>query len=165
MDSIEFRPIGVIRSPFKDLAGMPIQPSGARDTEGEVHLLEEYAEGLADLDGFSHIHLFYHFHRNRGFDLKVKPFMDTVERGLFATRAPRRPNMLGLSVVRLVGVEGNILHVRGVDVLDGTPLLDIKPYVAKFDAAPADRFGWLECNADKAEKLRSDSRFASDEES
>lgn len=164
MKTIAFRPIGVIHSPYKELEGMPIQPSGAKETVGEVHVLEEFAEGLADLDGFSHIYLFYHFHKNDGFKLKVTPFMDTVERGLFSTRAPRRPNMLGMSVVRLEGVEKTILKVRGVDVLDGTPLLDIKPYVAKFDAVPADRFGWLETAADKAQTLRSDSRFVEDGE-
>ena len=163
MDSIVFRPIGVIHTPYDDLAGMPIQPTGARGVAGEVHVFEEYAEGLADLDGFSHIYLFYHFHRNDGYRLKVTPFMDTVERGLFSTRAPRRPNMLGMSVVRLESVRGTVLRVVGADVLDGTPLLDIKPYVAQFDAAPADRFGWLETAADQAQTLVSDSRFVDGE--
>ncbi len=163
MDSIVFAPIGLIRSPFKTLEGMPIQPSGARDVCGEVHVLEELAEGLQDLEGFSHIHLYYHFHKNTGYNLLVKPFMDTVQRGLFSTRAPRRPNMIGTSIVRLESIEGNVLHVRGVDILDQTPLLDIKPYVAMFDAAPADRFGWLDENAHKAETLRSDERFVAGE--
>ena len=159
MDTIAFTPIGVIRTPFKVLDDMPIQPTGARDVCGEIVLNRELAEGLRDLDGFSHVHLLYHFHKNDGYDLTVTPFMDTVPRGLFSTRAPRRPNMIGLSVVRLEGVEGNVLRIRGIDVLDGTPLLDIKPYVSKFDAAPADRFGWFETNADKAETYRSDKRF------
>ncbi|MBG0788899.1 MAG: tRNA (N6-threonylcarbamoyladenosine(37)-N6)-methyltransferase TrmO [Desulfovibrionaceae bacterium] len=159
VDTISFTPIGVIRTPFTTLDDMPIQPAGAQDAAGEILLREEFAEGLRDLDGFSHIHLIYHFHRSSGYDLKVVPFMDTVERGLFSTRAPRRPNLIGLSVVRLESIEGTVLRVRGIDVLDGTPLLDIKPYVTKFDAVPADRFGWLDRNADKAETLRSDRRF------
>jgi len=164
MDTIVFSPIGLISSPFETFDDMPIQPTGARDVRGEVRVFDEFREGLQDLDGFSHIHLIYHFHKNTGYDLTLTPFMDTVPRGLFSTRAPRRPNMIGLSVVRLEGIEGNILHIRGVDVLNGTPLLDIKPYVTKFDVVPADRFGWLDKNADKAETLRSDKRFAAGEE-
>ncbi|WP_319466311.1 tRNA (N6-threonylcarbamoyladenosine(37)-N6)-methyltransferase TrmO [uncultured Pseudodesulfovibrio sp.] len=160
MDSIEFNPIGTIHTPFKKLGDMPIQPTGAKDVVGEVHLREELAAGLQDLDGFSHIHLIYHFHQNTDYELTVIPFMDTVKRGLFSTRAPRRPNMIGMSIVCLEKIEGNILHIRGIDVLDGTPLLDIKPYVAKFDAPSADRFGWLDENAHKAETIRSDKRFA-----
>ncbi|NDV18621.1 tRNA (N6-threonylcarbamoyladenosine(37)-N6)-methyltransferase TrmO [Pseudodesulfovibrio sp. JC047] len=162
MEPICCTPIGVIHTPFTSLDDMPIQPTGARDVVGEIEINEELVEGLDDLDGFSHIHLVYHFHKNTDFKLKVTPFMDTVPRGLFATRAPRRPNMIGMSVVRLESIDGNRLRVRGIDVLDGTPLLDIKPYVAKFDAAPADRFGWLDENADKAETLRSDYRFVAE---
>lgn len=158
-DAIIFHPIGHIRSPFKTPEGMPIQPAGAKDVEGEIELYGALEEGLEDLDGFSHIILLYHFHQNNDFKLKVKPFMDTVERGLFSTRAPRRPNMIGMSTVELLGIEGNILKIRGVDVLDKTPLIDIKPYVAKFDAVPATRFGWLEENAVKSESIKSDERF------
>lgn len=159
MDPILFTPIGVIRTPFASLDDMPIQPTGAQDTVGEIRINEDLAEGLRDLDGYSHIHLIYYLHGSSGYDLTVLPFMDDVERGLFSTRAPRRPNQIGLSVVRLESVDGAVVHVRGIDVLDGTPLLDIKPYVARFDAPPADRFGWMERNADKAETLRSDKRF------
>lgn len=159
MKSIIYSPIGLIRSPFKTLDNMPIQPTGAQDTLGEIHIFDEFREGLQDLDGFSHIHLLYHFHKNNGYDLLVKPFMDTVLRGLFSTRAPKRPNMIGLSVVGIEGIKGNTIYIRGVDVLDQTPLLDIKPFVTKFDAAPADRFGWLDQNAHKAEDFRSDKRF------
>ncbi len=124
---------------------MPIQPTGAPDTAGRVVVLPEYAAGLQDLEGFSHIYLIYHFHRSRGCDLRPTPFMDDTPRGVFATRAPRRPNAIGLSVVGLDEVAGNVLRIRGVDVLDGTPLLDIKPHVKDFDTpVPPLRFGWLE---------------------
>lgn len=159
MNTISITPIGVIHTPFTDLKNMPIQPNGAQGVNGEIEIYEEFAEGLQDLEGFSHIHLLYHFHQNSGYKLKVVPFMDTVERGLFSTRAPKRPSMIGLSVVRLESVCGNRLRIQGIDVLDGTPLLDIKPYVTKIDAPPADSFGWLDKNADKAETMRSDSRF------
>jgi tRNA-Thr(GGU) m(6)t(6)A37 methyltransferase TsaA len=159
MNTISITPIGVIRTPFTTLEDMPIQPTGARDVLGEIQLDEKYAEGLRDLDGFSHIHLLYHFHRSTGYDLTVVPFMDKVPRGLFATRAPKRPCMIGMSVVRLEAVDGTVLSVRGIDVLDGTPLLDIKPFVTMFDVVDADRFGWLDENADKAQTLRSDKRF------
>ena len=122
--SIEYEPIGIIHTPFTDLEGMPIQPAGASGGKGTVEILPEYAEGLADLDGFSHIVLLYHFHRSTGFKLRVTPFLDDQPRGLFATRAPKRPNPIGLSVVKLVKVEGPVVRVENVDVLDGTPLLD-----------------------------------------
>lgn len=160
METITYNPIGLIRSPFKTLDNMPIQPTGAQNVLGEIHIFDDFVEGLQDLDRFSHIHLLYHFHMNSGYNLLVKPFMDTVLRGLFSTRAPKRPNMIGLSVVKIESIKGNTIHIRGVDVLDQTPLLDIKPFVTKFDAAPADRFGWLDQNAQKAESFRSDKRFA-----
>jgi len=122
----------------------------------------QYTEGLDDLEGFSHLILIYHFHRSEGYRLKVTPFMDTVERGLFATRAPRRPNPVGLSVVRLLARSANILDVKGIDVLSGTPLLDIKPFVPAFDAPVTERTGWLEVNSHKARALRSDDRFHSE---
>ncbi len=159
-DAIIFHPIGYIRSPFDTPEGMPIQPAGAKDVEGHIELYGALEEGLQDLEGFSHIIMLYQFHQNKDFKLKVKPFMDTEERGLFSTRAPRRPNMIGMSTVELLAIEGNILKIKGVDVLDKTPLIDIKPYVAKFDAVPATRFGWLEENATKADDLKSDKRFA-----
>jgi len=158
-DPILLHPIGIIETPFDDPAGMPIQPTGAAEVEGRVVLDAELTAGLDDLDGFSHVILIYHFHRSRGFELKVRPFMDKVARGLFATRAPRRPNPVGLSVVRLLAREGNVLRVRGIDVLDGTPLIDVKPFVPKFDAPAVERTGWLANAADKASTLRSDHRF------
>ncbi|MEZ4388060.1 MAG: tRNA (N6-threonylcarbamoyladenosine(37)-N6)-methyltransferase TrmO [Candidatus Krumholzibacteriia bacterium] len=157
---MELRPIGTIRSPFTAREGMPIQPAGAAEVAGTVELLPEFAPGLQDLDGFSHIILLYLFDRSRGYDLTVVPFMDTVPRGVFATRAPKRPNPLGLSVVALTGITGRILHVMGVDILDGTPLLDIKPYVPAFDAPPECRTGWLAEVAEAARERRADDRFA-----
>ena len=138
---------------------MPIQPAGAEGVAGTVTVFEEYRAGLRDLDGFSHVVLLYVFHRSEGFKLRVVPFMDTVARGLFATRAPRRPNPIGLSVVRLDRVENGLLHVRNVDILDGTPLLDIKPYVPEFDSPASIRTGWLEEARKTVEQRRSDARF------
>ncbi len=159
LDPVELNPIGIIHSPHTDPRGMPIQPAGAIGVPGTVEVLEELRPGLQDLEGFSHIVLLYHFHRSHGYDLRVVPFLDTEPRGVFATRAPRRPNPLGLSVVRLVGIEGRVLRIENVDVLDGTPLLDIKPYVPEFDAAGEVRIGWLAGAADRAADRRADDRF------
>ena len=156
---IEYESIGVIHSPFQTTEGMPIQPSGAIGVQGAVELFPRFGQGLRDLDGFSHIILIYHFHRSVGYSLLVVPFLDSVERGVFATRAPRRPNAIGLSVVRLVRVEDDTLHVEDIDILDGTPLLDIKPYVPEFDRNLGDRVGWLEHVRDRVQKLRADDRF------
>jgi len=155
----EFSPIGIIQTPFQDVKGMPIQPSGAKDIHGQVMLDEKYTEALSDLEHFSHIILLYHFHRSDGYSLKVKPFLDKKERGLFSTRAPRRPNPIGLSVVRLKKIKGNILYIKGIDVLDQTPLLDIKPYVPKFDSVTDVSLGWLEGVEENAETLKADERF------
>ena len=159
MEKISYSSIGVIRTPFKSPAGMPIQPSGARGVEGRVEVDPAYCEGLEDLNGFSHIYLVYHFHAARGYALMVKPFLDEVLRGVFATRAPRRPNPIGLSVVRLIRREGCVLIIQDVDVLDGTPLLDIKPYVQEFNAPKATRTGWLRKKSGGAKKEKSDKRF------
>lgn len=154
--------IGIIQSPFKNPEGMPIQPAGAGDVKGKIILDPLLAEGLADLEGFSHIIILYGFHLSKGYQLKVKPFMDEEVRGVFATRAPRRPNPIGLSIVRLLGIKGNTLDIQGVDVVDGTPLLDIKPYVPNFDHVECESYGWLEKNAKKARHMRSDGRFSSE---
>jgi len=156
---IEFRPIGVVHTPFTGTADMPIQPAGAIGVQGAVEVFPEFAAGLKDLEGFSHIYLLYLFHRADGFKLAVKPFLDAHERGVFATRAPKRPNPIGLSVVRLARQEGNILHVENVDILDGTPLLDIKPYVPEFDQFTVERVGWLAEARGKVREKRSDDRF------
>ena len=153
------KPIGVIYSPFKELEKMPIQPKSAAGELGRVVIDDEYLAGLQDLEGFSHIYLLYKFHACRKTKLKVIPFMDVVERGVFATRAPVRPNHIGLSIVRLLEVKGNTLVIEGVDVLDGTPLLDIKPYVAKFDQVTLSRDGWVKAGEEEIAEKRSDSRF------
>jgi tRNA-Thr(GGU) m(6)t(6)A37 methyltransferase TsaA len=157
--TITYEPIGVIRSPFTNLEGMPIQPAGAAGVQGTVEVLPEYAEGLADLDGFSHVVLVYHFHRSEGYKLRVTPFLDNQPRGLFSTRAPKRPNPIGMSVVKLVKVEGNVVHVENVDILDGTPLLDIKPYVPAFDEQQSVRTGWLQDAQRRVGEKRADDRF------
>lgn len=137
-------PIGTIHTPFQEPEGTPIQGALAGDAEGEVRLFPAYQRGLADLEGFSHLVLLYAFHRSPGFELEVTPYLDDRPRGLFSTRAPRRPNPIGMTVVRLLGVDGPRLSIRGVDVLDGTPLLDIKPSVPAFDHRSCERCGWLE---------------------
>ena len=159
--TFKFSPIGVIRTPHQDIEGMPIQPGGAANIAGRVELDDRFVTGLQDLDGFSHLILLYKFHKSRGYALRVKPFLDSRKRGLFATRAPRRPNPIGISIVRLVRVEGAVVHFRGADVLDGTPLLDIKPYVPKFDAHPEATAGWLTEQAHRLAATKSDERFRS----
>jgi len=156
---IEYTPIGTIHSPHKQIEGMPIQPRGAAGIAGRVEILPEFAEGLRDLDGFSHVILLYHFHRVDGVRLTVTPFLDTTPRGVFSTRAPKRPNPIGLSVVRLKGVEGCVLHIEDVDILDGTPLLDVKPYVSEFDHPAVMSEGWLEKSRGKVQDRKSDDRF------
>ncbi len=157
--NISYRPIGVIHSPFKHIENMPIQPTAAVGIRGTVEVFAEFVNGLKDLDGFSHVILLYHFHRAGKARLIVTPFLDTVPRGVFATRAPSRPNPIGLSVVRLLSVEENLLCIENVDIVDGTPLLDIKPHVSKFDHYEVERIGWLASARKKVEETRADSRF------
>jgi tRNA-Thr(GGU) m(6)t(6)A37 methyltransferase TsaA len=156
---LQLRPIGVIRTPFKECEGAPIQPATANGAEGTVEVFAEFAPALKDLAGFDRIWLLYWFHQTRGPQLRVTPFMDTAKRGLFATRAPCRPNAIGFSNVRLLAVKGTELRVADVDMLDGTPLLDIKPYVPQFDCFPVARCGWLD--ATTIESGLADNRFAS----
>jgi tRNA-Thr(GGU) m(6)t(6)A37 methyltransferase TsaA len=156
---IEFTPIGIIHSPFMVPEGMPIQPTGAAGIKGTVEVFENFHAGLKDLDGFSHIILLYHFHRSHGLNLHVVPFMDSEPRGLFATRAPKRPNPIGISVVQLDKIKDGVLHIQNVDILDGTPLLDIKPYVPEFDAQVEVRTGWLENVRKTVSSRKSDDRF------
>ncbi len=154
---MEIQLIGTIHSPFRDARGVPIQPAFAEGCEGIVEVLPRYMDALADLEGFERIWLLYWFDRAAAFRTKVKPYMDDEEHGLFATRAPARPNPIGLSCVRLVTVEANTLRVADVDILDGTPLLDIKPYVARFDCFAVKRNGWLDTA--RARDTTSDKRF------
>jgi len=140
--------IGVIHSPFTDKTQVPIQASRS-EAKGGVEIFPEYVDGLNDLEGFSHIFLLYIFHKSSGYTLLVKPFLDDQMRGLFATRYPSRPNPIGLSIVRLVRREGNMLKIEGIDVLDGTPLVDIKPYIPEFDERTDTRTGWLETRRTK----------------
>jgi tRNA-Thr(GGU) m(6)t(6)A37 methyltransferase TsaA len=144
LEDVTLRPIGVIHSPYEKPEETPIQPIYAQGTRGYAEILPEYEDGLRDLGGFSHIYLIYTFHKVGSTRLVVKPFLEDSPHGVFATRAPCRPNPIGFSVVRLVGVEGRVLHLEDVDVLDGTPLLDIKPYIPRFDYREDVRCGWQE---------------------
>ena len=159
MKEIRYTPIGVVHSPFKDVKGMPIQTAAAKGIGGTVELKPEYEDGLKDLEGFSHIILLYHFHCCQGYTLNVQPFMDDHMRGLFATRAPQRPNAIGISVVKLVEVRGCSLFVEDIDIMDGTPLLDIKPYVPEFDVRVVERTGWLQGKAGRMHEVSADERF------
>ncbi len=159
-EEVTFTPIGIIHSPFSEPHGTPIQPTGGRGVEGTVEIYPEFAAGLKDLDGFSHLILLFHFHLSSSGELQCVPYMDDTRRGVFATRSPRRPNPIGLSVVRLISIEDTILHVRDLDIVDGTPLLDIKPYVPPFDEQEEVRIGWLASRADLVDRTRDDGRFA-----
>lgn len=141
-DTITLRPIGIIHSLFQSTQGMPIQTVAAADVEGELEVFEEFAPGLRDIEGFEFLILITHLHQAVE-KLEVVPFMDTVSHGVFATRAPARPNRLGLSIVQLVKVKGRILCFRGNDMLDGTPVLDIKPYVPQLDVRSTEQVGWF----------------------
>lgn len=151
--------IGTIHSPHKKIKDMPIQPKGAEGVEGYILLDEEYAEGLQDIEGFSHVYLLYSFHKAARTELVVTPFMDKEKRGVFATRSPLRPNHIGISIVKLKKVEGNKIVVDNVDILDGTPLLDIKPYIENFDSVGKSRSGWMQASDKDVSNKRSDNRF------
>jgi tRNA (adenine37-N6)-methyltransferase len=157
--SITLEPIGIIHTPFKTREGMPIQSNGAKGIKGQIELKEEFISGLTDLDEFSHIILIYNFHKSTGFELLTKPFLDNIQRGVFATRAPKRPNPIGLSVVRMIKIEKNIIYVENVDMLDETPLLDIKPYIPAFDIHKTEKNGWIENKTDCLNETKSDKRF------
>lgn len=154
-----FSPIGTIHSPHQDIKGMPIQPPGAEGIRGTIEILPQYQQGLTDLEGFSHLFLLYVFHRITTHSLMVTPFLDSQPRGVFATRTPKRPNPIGLSVVKLIGIEDGVLQIENVDILDGTPLLDLKPYVPDFDAAQDVRTGWFNGRSGNARTYISDDRF------
>lgn len=155
----EINQIGTISSPFKSIEDMPIQPKGAQEVQGCVVLNKEFEEGLKDLEGFSHIYLIYSFHEVTRTELSVTPFMDIVQRGVFSTRSPLRPNHIGLSIVKINRIEDNKIFVDGIDVLDATPLLDIKPYIEKFDKVNESKSGWLKASQEEINNKRSDNRF------
>jgi len=156
---ITFKPVGIIHSPFTKTGGMPIQPAGATGVKGTVEVFSEFSDGLQDIEGFSHIILIYHFDQSKDFKLKVSPFLENEVHGVFAIRAPKRPNPIGVSIVKLLKREDNILYIDNPDMLDGTPLLDIKPYIPDFDAYPDAIAGWQEKHKGKVRKHKSDDRF------
>ena len=159
MLEINYRPIGLIRTPFKEPKGTPIQPTGAEGVKGSIHLNPYYCEGLKSLNGFSHLILLYHFHLVEGYSLLVKPYIGKYSHGVFATRFPARPNSIGFSIVRLVSIDDCILHIEDVDIIDGTPLLDIKPYVPAFDHRETTSIGWLKGKSHKVRSTKSDGRI------
>ncbi len=156
---ITYTPIGIIHSPFTQLSEMPIQPTSESSTVGHLEIYPEFAKGLKDLDGFSHIYLLYHLHKAAPAKLQLKPFLDNESHGVFSTRAPRRPNPIGLSVVKIIDIKENFIFVKNIDVLNGTPLLDIKPYIPEFEDANEIRVGWLEKSRGKVRQKKSDARF------
>ena len=157
MSFFELKPIGIIKTQFEEKVGVPIQAKNGEDYIGHIEVNNEYVQGLKDLDGFSHIHLLYHLNRHDDYSLLVKPYMDDTSRGLFATRAPKRPNQIGLSLVEIIKIEDNVITFKGVDMLNNTPLLDIKPYYHEFDSRENSKAGWL----DKVKNKRTvaDNRF------
>ena len=157
-EQICFKPIGIIHSPFTEISGVPIQPLSAKGIKGTIELNPDFTEGLKDLEGFSHITLIYIFHLISKFSLQVIPFMDDKPHGIFATRSPSRPNPIGISTVRLINIDQSTLHIENVDIVDGTPLLDIKPFYPKFDNRKTDKIGWL-VGKRNMHKIRSDERF------
>jgi len=159
MSEVLIKSIGVIKTPFNKKEGMPIQPTGAKGIKAIIEMHPQYVDGLNDLAGFSHIILIYHFHKSNGYSFRTKPFMDDQMRGVFATRAPRRPNPIGISLVKLNKIENNIIHIENIDVLNDTPLFDIKPYIPGVDDVLDVQLGWLEGKTDEMKIKKSDKRF------
>ncbi len=159
MSELTYKPIGVVHSPFKEPKNVPIQASASKGTEGTLEIYPQYIRGLCDLEGFSHLILLYHFHLVKDCSLMVKPFLDDKLHGVFATRSPARPNKIGMSVVKLRGKEGNVLHVQDLDIIEGTPLIDIKPYVPEFDCRQSAKIGWFSDKISKLDSTRDDGRF------
>lgn len=155
----KFHQIGIIHSPFNSLDNMPIQPAGALGIQGQLVMEPEYVQGIKDLGGFSHIYILYVFHKVSEYHLSVTPYLDSQVRGVFATRAPTRPNPIGLSIVHLLSIEKNIINIENLDILDGTPVLDIKPYIPPFDEQVNVRIGWLTDIAYGVKHKHSDERF------
>lgn len=157
--NFDFQTIGTIRSQYKQLADMPIQAKGSRDSSARVVIVPEFQDGLKDLEGFSHIYIIYPFHQSKGYELMVTPFLDNQPHGVFATRAPRRPNSIGLSIAKICAIQTNIIHLAGIDILDGTPVWDIKPYIERFDRVDSSRSGWMNSSEIEVKNKRSDTRF------
>jgi len=158
-----FHAIGVVQSPHTDPSKTLIQPVFAQDAKGKVILDPGYSDGLVDLEGFSNIYLFYVFHKTKETKLTVRPFLEETTHGVFATRAPCRPNKLGFSLVKLISIEGNVLNVEDLDILDATPVIDIKPYIARFDTRDEVRSGWQDGVPDDTAALRGRRGFQEDE--
>lgn len=159
MENINYKPIGIIHSPFKTIENIPIQNIGAKGERGTIEMFPEFVLGLKDLEGFSHLILLYHLHKVNHFSLQVKPFLDNTERGIFATRAPVRPNPIGLTVVKLIDIKNNLITIEDIDMLDQTPLLDIKPCLPMIDDKQNIHIGWLKNKLDHFENTLSDNRF------
>jgi tRNA (adenine37-N6)-methyltransferase len=162
MAEIRYQPIGMIHTPYESTKNIPIQPSAAKGIKGYAELDPKFVRGLKDLDGFSHIILVYHFHLSVGFHLEVRPFLDENKRGVFATRAPKRPNNIGISIVKIIGIEKNILHFENADMVNNTPLLDIKPYIPDMNPNDTVKTGWLTEVQHKMSYHKSDGRFDND---
>jgi tRNA-Thr(GGU) m(6)t(6)A37 methyltransferase TsaA len=159
MEYIELKPIGILRTPFESPDKMPIQPCSKGAASGTALVFPEYTDGLYHLDGFTHIILIYYLHRVKRQELIVTPFLDNTSHGVFATRAPVRPNPVGISIVRLEKIEDNILYLQGLDMINGTPLIDVKPYIPDFDSHPDAKAGWYDKIQKKPEGKYSDNRF------
>lgn len=159
MNTLTYKPIGVVHSPFKEPKNVPIQATASKGIAGTIEIYPQYVEGLKDLEGFSHIILLYHFHLIKSGSLLVKPFLDDHLHGVFATRTPARPNPIGISIVQLTGIQNTTLHIQDVDIIDGTPLIDIKPYVPKFDHRKTTKIGWFSGKISKLKSTRDDGRF------
>ena len=158
--TITYKSIGIIHSEFIKPKGTPIQPTGAKKAKGNIEVFPQYVKGLKDLEEFSHIILLYHFHLSKETELVVNPYMDNEEKhGVFAMRAPSRPNNIGFSIVKLNRIEENVLFIQDVDIVDGTPLLDIKPYIPEFDLRENVNIGWLNKNVHKLTATKDDERF------
>ena len=159
MNELTYNPIGVVHSPFKEPKNVPIQATASKGITGTIEIYPQYVDGLKDLENFSHIILLYHFHLVKDSSLMVKPFLDDKLHGVFATRSPARPNKIGISVVHLTTIENNILHIQDVDIIDGTPLLDIKQYIPKFDYKKTSKIGWFNGKINKLSTTKDDGRF------
>jgi tRNA (adenine37-N6)-methyltransferase len=159
LSALTYKPIGVVYSPFKEPKNVPIQAAAAKGITGTIEIYPEYVEGLKDLEGFSHIIPLYHFHLIKTCSLMVKPFLDNTLHGVFATRSPARPNQIGISVVHLTQIENHKLYIQDIDIVDCTPLLDIKPYIPKFDYRKTTKIGWFNDKINKLATIRDDGRF------